>query len=278
MIFGGITILSIVIAAVTSICMGDFSGFGWLGIMAAAFLGSFLVLTVLAFLFLLLLCVLVDKNKPQEEDSGFYRFWMYRYIEAAISVFMIRLTAEGLEKTPKDGRFLLVCNHQNHADPGVLHHCFRSSKLAFIAKKESADYFVVGQFMHKTLCQFVNRENDREALKTIIKCIQMIKNDQVSVGVFPEGGIIEDYKVYPFRSGVLKIAQKANVPIVVCTLKGTTDLFRNIKRLKPTDVRMHLLDVIPVEELTGRNTVQLGERIRTMMIADLGEEWRVTEE
>ena len=41
---------------------------------------------------------------------------------------------------------------------------------------------------------------------------------------------------------------------------------------------MHLLDVIPVEELTGRNTVQLGERIRTMMIADLGEEWRVTEE
>ena len=278
MIFGGITILSVIFAAVMSICAGNFSGFGWLITMALSFLGAFLALTLLVFLFLLVLCAFVDMKKPQEEDSKCYRFFMYPYIEALMQIVGIRLTTEGLEKTPKSGRFLLVCNHQNEADPGVLLHCFPKSDLAFIAKKESANMFVVGPFMHKTLCQMIDRENDREALKTILKCIQMIKNDQVSVGVFPEGGIKGDYGLYPFRPGVFKIAQKAKVPIVVCTLKGTTDLFRNMKRLKPTPVQMHLLDVIPAEALEGRTTVEIAEQVYAMMLSDLGEDWRVTEE
>ncbi len=77
---------------------------------------------------------------------------------------------------------------------------------------------------------------------------------------------------------MLKIAQKANVPIVVCTLRGTADYFRNLKRLKPTPVELHLLDVIPAEELKGKTTVEIGDRIYEMMIADLGEEWRLPKE
>ncbi len=277
MIFGGITLISAILAAVC-VWNSSVSGIGWLWVLVGSFVGSFLGLTLLAFLVLMILCALVDMKKPQERDSKLYRTVMYPYIEALMQLVMIRLHTQGLEKTPEEGRFLLVCNHQNESDPGVLLHCFKKSQLAFISKKENADMFVVGKFMHKTLCQMIDRENDREALKTIIKCIQMIKDDQVSVGVFPEGGIKGDYKLYHFRSGVFKIAQKANVPIVVCTLKGTTDLFRNLKRLKPTEVHMHLLDVIPAEELVGKTTVEIADRVHAMMLSDLGESWRVTEE
>ena len=244
--------------------------------MVGVYIGTYLGLVLLAALFLAVICLFVDMKKPQEEDSKFYRTLMYPYVEALIKIVGLRLTTEGLEKTPKDGRFLLVCNHQNESDPGVLLHCFKKSQLAFISKKENATMPIVNKFMHKTLCQMIDRENDREALKTILKCIQMLKNDQVSVCVFPEGGIKEDYKLYPFRPGVFKIAQKANVPIVVCTLKGTTDLFRNIKRLKPTDVALHLLDVIPVEELEGKTTVEIADRVHAMMLADLGQDWAPT--
>ena len=37
--------------------------------------------------------------------------------------------------------------------------------------------------MHKILCQRVNRENDREALKTILKCIDILKKDKASIGM-----------------------------------------------------------------------------------------------
>ena len=228
--------------------------------------------------FLLLACACVDMSKPQTEDSKFFRTILYPYAEFLKQAVRMTIHTEGLEKTPKEGRFLLVSNHQNEADPGVLHLCFPKSQLAFISKQEAENMFVIGKIMHKTLCQMINRENDREALKTILKCIQMIRDDQVSVGAFPEGGILGDYKVYPFRPGLFKIAQKAKVPIVVCTIKGTTDLFRNMKRLKPTQVHMHLLDVIPAEEVQRMNTVELSHRIYEMMIADLGEDWRYTEE
>ena len=86
-----------------------------------------------------------------------------------------------------------------------------------------------------------------------------------------------EHKLSHFRNGMFKIAQKANVPIVVCTLKGTTDLFRNILRLKSTHVEMHLLDVIPAEKLKGKTTVEIGEKVHAMMLADLGPEFMLEE-
>ena len=239
------------------------------------FLGFWLGMLLIAFLFLCVICAVVDLDKPQEHDSKFYRNAMSVYIEALKSLVGLKITTQGLEKIPAQGRFLLVCNHQNEADPGILLHYFRNSQLAFVSKKENRNMFVVGKLMHKTMCQMVNRENDREALKTILKCIQMIKDDEVSVGIFPEGGILVKDKLSHFRPGVFKIAQKANVPIVVCTLKGTSALFHNMKRLKTTPVHLHLVDVIPAEDLVGKSTVEIADRVHGMMQESLGEEYRL---
>ena len=270
MLLKGIAVLSLVLAAVM---VFGFELALWLApVLFAAF---YLALALLAFGFLCLICALVDLDKPQEHDSKFYRSAMYVYIEALVSLVLVRLHTRGLEKTPKEGRFLLVCNHLFLADPGVLLHCFRKSQLAFVTKKENQSMFVVGKIMHKILCQPIDRENDRAALKTILKCISLLKEDKCSMGVFPEGYTSRDGKLHPFRPGVFKIAQKANVPIVVCTIRNTKPIFRNLKKLKKTDVEVHLVTVIPPEEFKGLSTVELSERVYACMIADLGEEFRV---
>ena len=130
--------------------------------------------------------------------------------------------------------------------------------------------FLVGKLMHKIMCQLVNRENDREALKTILRCIELIKEDMVSVAVFPEGYTSMDGLLHPFRSGGFKIAQKAKVPIVVCTLQNTQKVFHNAKRLRPTDVHLHLLGVLQPEEFLGVTAVEIGNRVHAMMAEDLG--------
>ena len=269
MLLKGITALS-ALGAVLICVFAKTALWTVLPLFAALWLGLLLI----AFAFLCLVCGLVDLNKPQHHDSKFYRAIMYVYIEALKSLVFLTITAEGLEKTPKSGRFLLVCNHQNESDPGVLLHCFRRSQLAFISKQENRNMFAVGKFMHKTMCQMINRENDREALKTILKCIQFLKDDEVSVAVFPEGGIKEKDRLSHFRSGVFKIAQKAKVPIVVCTLAGTSDLFHNLKRLRPTRVKLHLVDVIPPWHLEGKTTVEIADEVYAMMLADLGDSWK----
>ena len=236
--------------------------------------GSWLALLLAAFLVLLISCAVVDVKKPQEHDSPYYRKVMEIVIETLVSVVRVRIRTTGLEHTPRDGRFLLVCNHQSIADPAILLHCFRRSQLAFISKQENQNMFIVGKVMHKTMSQLINRENDREALKTILKCIQLIKDDEVSIGVFPEGGIKEEGKLAHFRSGVFKIAQKANVPIVVCTLKNSADVLPNFFKGKPTNVQMDMVGIIPAEELKGRTAVDIGEQVYGMMIANLGESFR----
>jgi 1-acyl-sn-glycerol-3-phosphate acyltransferase len=177
-----------------------------------------------------------------------------------------------MEQTPRSGRFLLVSNHIDNVDPAFLLTCFRKSQLAFISKREVQQFFLVGQLMHKILCQPINRENDREALKTILRCIQIIKEDKASIAVFPEGYIHPDKKLHHFRPGVFKIATKTKVPIVVCTLRGTTQVLSRFLHLKPSTVEVRLLKVIYPEEYESITTVELSDRIYKIMADDLGPE------
>ena len=144
--------------------------------------------------------------------------------------------------------------------------------VAFISKREVQGFFLVGKVMHKLLCQPINRENDREALKTIVRCIQIIKEDKASIAVFPEGYIYDDRKLHHFRPGVFKIATKTKVPIVVCTMHGTHEVLPKAFKLKPSQVQMHLLQVIYPEDYEGLTTVELSERVYELMAADLGPE------
>ena len=63
------------------------------------------------------------------------------------------------------------------------------------------------------------------------------------------------------------------MPIVVCTITNTFKVMGNLKKLKPTDIELHLLAVIPPEELEGVTTVDIANRIHTMMAEDLGPEY-----
>ena len=275
MLFAGMTIVSAATAVLS--CVGSGFGLHWLWVAPLSFLGSFVGLLILAFLFIWVACLFVDTKKPQEHNDPFYRAMMHMYIDLILKIARVRIHATGLEQTPKDGRFMLVCNHINDTDPAMLLTCFRDKRLAFIGKQETRDMFLVGPMMHKILSQFLNRENDREALKTILNCIRILKEDEASIAVFPEGYIKPDKKLHHFRSGVFKIATKTNVPIVVCTLTGTVDIFPNLAKLKPSDVQMHLLKTIQPEEYAGMTTVEIADMVYQMMAEDLGPE-RVAQE
>ena len=235
-----------------------------------AFVGSFLGLIILTFIVVWIMSEVVDLNVPQERMDPLYRKVMYLVVDFVVTFMRINVRTEGLEKTPKEGRYLLVCNHLNDVDPAVLMKFFPQQELAFISKRENEQKFILGKFMHRLLCQSINRENDREALKTIINCINIIKEDKASVAVFPEGWVSMDRKLHPFRPGVFKIAQKANVPIVVCTLRNTYTVLPNMLKLKPSEIELHLVDVIPAEELKGVTTTDIAHRVHKLMADDLG--------
>lgn len=272
MLIGIVAVLAALSAAGTCLAGGGFGGLNWLWQLPLEFVGWFACWGIVAFLVLWISCMTVDTSKPQTEDSKYFRFLAKLYPKAICTLTRCRVHKQGMEQLPQSGRYLLVCNHLNNMDPVVLLAEFPNSQLAFITKRENSTMFIVGKVMHRILCQNINRENDREALTTILNCIKLIKEDKVSVGVFPEGYTSKSGLLQPFRSGVFKIAQKANVPIVVCTLQNTQYVFDNAKKLKPTDVELHLVGVVPAEELQGVTATAIGDRVHGMMEADLGPE------
>ena len=227
--------------------------------------GSFLALVVLFLLVLLVSCLFVDPKKLLEKPSGYYRFLLNEFSRLALALGGVHIHAAGLEKLPREGRFVLVSNHRFAFDPIVFYAVMPQAELAFLSKKENFSIFIVAQIMRKVLCLPVDRDNDRESLKSILKAIQFLKDDKASIAVFPEGKTNKTAEpLLPYRCGVFKIAQKANVPIVVCSLANSRAILHNMFR-KRTDVYLDVLAVVPAEELTGKTTIEIGEHIHKIM-------------
>lgn len=265
-------LLSLILSTVVSLVIGAFESYTWLWAMPAMAVGFFLIMMLCLYGYLDLLSRRVDKNAEQDGDDPKYRKIVETMIDCLLPFVSLNVKAKGVEKVPNEGRFLLVCNHHCDLDPAPILYALPGRQLAFIAKKEVKGFYLIGAFLHKIQGQFIDRENDREALKTIIKCIQIIKEDKGSVAVFPEGRIHDDRKFHRFRPGVFKIAYKTKVPVVVCTLKNNRDMLNNLLHFKGTDVQFSVLDVIQPEEFLDVPTTELAERCYQMMAADLGPE------
>lgn len=268
-----LTIIEILAAlGALALCFGtgSFEGLSWLWQLPLFFLGLGIGMVLAVVGFILVWSLFTNPEKPVEKEKPWQRALIQAVCGAGLRLLHVKLDVSGMEKLPKEGRIMLVCNHLHIIDPVFLLHCFRKSQLAFVAKKESRSMFLVGRIIHCLQCQYINRENDREALMTILKCIELIKEDKASIGVFPEGYCSADGKLQPMRNGVFKIAQRTQVPVVVCTLRGTTRVFSDFLHFRRPHVILELVDVLDTTE-PRLTTKELGDRVHELMAKSLGD-------
>lgn len=225
-------------------------------------LGMFVALIVLHLAIFALSIATVNLNKPPR-DSNFFRLLVKGFLQMALSLLRVKVYMTGLEKIPADEPFLLVCNHIHDLDPAIIYYAVPDSRLAFIAKKEVRDLFpFIYKALHKLSGLPIDRENNREAAKTIINATKLLKEKTNSVAVFPEGYVSLSGELLPMRNGAFKIATKAQCKIVVCTLWGTKEIPKNLLRRK-TDIYFDVLEVIDTAGIT--QTAEIGEQVYTLM-------------
>lgn len=225
-------------------------------------IGIFVALILLHCVVLLISVLTVNLNKPPR-DTNFFRFVVNTFLKMALPLLGVKVHATGLEKIPEDEPFLLVSNHIHNLDPAIIYYAVPDSRLAFVAKKEVRElYPFIYKALHKLSGLPIDRDNNREAAKTIINATKLIKDKTNSVVIFPEGYVSLSGELLPIRSGALKIATKSQAKIVVCTLWGTKDIPKNLFRRK-TDIFFDVLAVI--DTATNQHTAELGEEIHNLM-------------
>jgi len=177
----------------------------------------------------------------------------------------INVTGIDPDDVPKDRKMLFVCNHQHDFDPAVIFSVFPDNEIGFIGKKDIIKKLpFIAKIMKLLGGLFIDRENDREAAKTIIEATRILKEEKSSIGLFPEGYTSKTCELLPFRNGGFKMALKAKVPIVVCVINNTRAIPKRMCRLT-TKVDFKIVDVIYPEAFEGMNTAEIGDMIHEKM-------------
>ena len=169
---------------------------------------------------------LIGKISKKTMDYSSLRIvqWAFKVI---IRLAGIELTVIGEENVP-DEPVLFIGNHRSYFDIVITYARCRNL-TGYIAKKEMLSIPLLRTWMKRLYCLFLDRENPKEGLKTILQAIDYVKHG-VSICIFPEGtrNNGEELSLLPFHNGSFKIAEKTGCPIVPMSLNNTCDIFEVI--------------------------------------------------
>lgn len=225
---------------------------------------------VFAYIMLIVIsALLVNMKKEYSRESKYYRFLLNSSTFFASKLIRIKLYVTGKELLP-ESRYLMVSNHRSKFDPILSWLVFGDQQIAFISKPENFKVPVYGRLIHRLCFMPIDRENPRNAVKTINRAVDLISRDVANVAVYPEGTRNYGEGLLPFHNAMFKIAQKANVPVVVVTVKNTYDIQKNYP-LHRSHVYIDVVRVIDADEVKRTKTAELGEKIRELMLTKLDE-------
>ena len=164
----------------------------------------------------------------------------------------------GEENIP-DEAVLFIGNHRSYFD--ILLTYSRCKRLTgYVAKKEMEKIPLLSTWMRFVYCLFLDRDNPKEGLKTILKAIDYIKKG-ISICIFPEGtrNTGEELSMLPFKEGAFKIATKTGCPIIPISMNNTSDIFENhMPRIKKVHVVLEYGTPIYPNELAPEDKKHIG--------------------
>jgi 1-acyl-sn-glycerol-3-phosphate acyltransferase len=154
---------------------------------------------------------------------------------------------KGEKNVPRKGGAILAINHVGYLDFAIVGTAALPAKryVRFMAKKEIFDHKIAGPLMRGMHHINVDRSN---GAPSFVAALRALKNGEI-IGIFPEGTTSTSFEIKGLKSGAVRLAMGAGVPIIPTIIWGSQRVIT--KGLKPNFKRQH----IPV-------TVSFGEPIR----------------
>ena len=174
-----------------------------------------------------------------------------------------RFQLTGTEHVPREGGVLLAYNHISYVDfiYGGLAANPSGRMVRFMSKRELFDHRWVGPLMRSLHHIEVDRG---EGLASFHTAVDYLRRGE-AVGIFPEATISRAMELKEFKTGAVRIAAEAGVPLVPVILWGTQRMMtkghpRDFSRGKTIGVHVGApLDV------TGKDPVEATAELKARM-------------
>lgn len=212
---------------------------------------------------------LIGKFNHKAADISQLRIvqWAFKVV---IFISGTKLTVIGEENVPKDEAVLYIGNHKSYFDIIITY--ARCPRLTgYVSKDSMAKVPLLSIWMRRLHCLFLNREDIKEGLKTILAGIDNIKNG-ISMCIFPEGTRNKgDDLILPFKEGSFKMAEKTGCAIIPMAITNSAEIFENhFPKIKPVHVILEYGKPIYPNELDKDTRKKLGnhcqEVVREMLV------------
>ncbi len=233
--------------------------------MRTLFIAIFLILYFIYSIPCLLVIYLIGKitknDKLVARISQAHVAWAFRVI-----CFLggVKRNIIGLENIPKDTPVLYVANHRGFFDIVVAYSCI-PGLTGFVSKKEIGKIPLLSTWMRNLKCLFLDRDNIKEGMKTILQGIAQIK-DGYSIFIMPEGTRNYSDELLPFHEGSFKFAQKTGCPIIPVTITNTDEVFeKHLPWIKSTEVTMVFGEPIYLDQLSKEDKKFVGAYSRQII-------------
>jgi 1-acyl-sn-glycerol-3-phosphate acyltransferase len=207
------------------------------------------------------------KHKTGERDAcaqAIARNWARTAIAANGSV----INVTGIENVPATGGVLFISNHQSNFDIPIFMGFVPRDK-GFIAKIEMSKIPVMRSWMNALGCIFINRSDPRQSLLALNYAAARLQQGH-SLVIFPEGTRSSDGQLGKFKPGSLRIALKANVPIVPVTIIGSMNIMpKGTSFIKSAIVEVIISPPIILEKMAEKDQNTITEKVKSIIAANL---------
>lgn len=186
---------------------------------------SFLILFLILSTPIMFVEWLIGKHNPDAKSRSSLAIvsWAFRCIRFLSGA---KVDYIGEENIPTDTPVLYIGNHRSFFDV-VLTYIRVPRPTGYIAKKSMEKVPLLNIWMRNLHCLFLDRENIKAGMQTILAAIDLMKNGK-SICIFPEGTRNkEEGTLLPFHEGSFKIAVKAGCPIIPMTINNSAAVFEN---------------------------------------------------
>jgi 1-acyl-sn-glycerol-3-phosphate acyltransferase len=141
----------------------------------------------------------------------------------------LRFDSKGVEHIPREGGAILAMNHIGYLDFALIGTCALPVKryVRFMAKRELFDNKIVGPLLRGMHHISVDRSSGSASF---VAALRALRAGEI-VGIFPEGTISVSFELKEFKSGAVRLAIGADVPIIPVAVWGSQRIWtKKVKR------------------------------------------------